>query len=130
MYDFSVDYIITDSSNIINIHKYLMKKTQYKIILVLIKKMSIGLLIRIVSVSNHRRCLSLSNQKCKTQPSVINLHLNEFSQKLRYYSFAINLGICVGILNTLNDLPYRVCVPNETEDLNLSIFNMITGINA
>ena len=130
MYDFSVDYIITDSSNIINIHEYLMKKTQYKIILVLIKKMSIGLLIRIVSVSNHRRCLSLSNQKCKTQPSVINLHLNEFSQKLRYYSFAINLGICVGILNTLNDLPNRVCVPNETEDLNLSIFNMITGINA
>ena len=107
-----------------------MKKTQYKIILVLIKKMSIGLLIRIVSVSNHTRYLSLSNQKCKTQPSVINLHLNEFSQKLRYYSFAINLGICVGILNTLNDLPNRVCVSNETEDLNLSIFNMITGINA
>ena len=41
--------------------------------------MSIGLLIRIVSVSNDTRCLSLSNQKCKTQPSVINLHLNEFS---------------------------------------------------
>ena len=32
-------------------------------------------------------------------------------------------------LNTLNDLPNKVCVPNETEDLNLSVLNMITGIN-
>ena len=23
----------------------------------------------------------------------------------------------------------KVCVPNKTEDLNLSVFNMITGIN-
>ena len=23
----------------------------------------------------------------------------------------------------------KACVPNETEDLNLSVFNMITGIN-
>ena len=30
---------------------------------------------------------------------------------------------------TLNDLSYKVCVPNKTEDLNLSVFNMITGIN-
>ena len=27
------------------------------------------------------------------------------------------------------DLSNKVCVPNKTEDLNLSIFNMITGIN-
>ena len=31
--------------------------------------------------------------------------------------------------NTLNDLSNNVCVPNKTEDLNLSVFNMITGIN-
>ena len=30
--------------------------------------------------------------------------------------------------NTLNDLSNEVCVPNKTEDLNLSVFNMITGI--
>ena len=31
--------------------------------------------------------------------------------------------------NTLNDLSNRVCVPNKTEDLDLSVFNIITGIN-
>ena len=31
VYKFSVDYDIIDTSNIINIHKYLMKKTWYKI---------------------------------------------------------------------------------------------------
>ena len=31
--------------------------------------------------------------------------------------------------DTLNDLFYKACAPNKTEDLNLSMFNMITGIN-
>ena len=30
---------------------------------------------------------------------------------------------------TLNDLSKKICVPNKTVDLNLSVFNMITGIN-
>ena len=31
--------------------------------------------------------------------------------------------------NALNDLSNRWCGPNKTEDLNFSIFNMITGIS-
>ena len=31
--------------------------------------------------------------------------------------------------NTVNDLSNKLCVPNKAEDLNLSAFNMITGIN-
>ena len=34
-----------------------------------------------------------------------------------------------GSCNTLNNLSNKVCLPNETEDLNLNVFNMITGIN-
>ena len=33
------------------------------------------------------------------------------------------------ICNTLNDWSNKVCIPNKTNDLNLSVFNMITGIN-
>ena len=29
----------------------------------------------------------------------------------------------------INYISNKVCVPNRTEDLNLNIFNMITGIN-
>ena len=39
------------------------------------------------------------------------------------------LDRCVGSCNTLNDLSNNVCVPNKTEDLNLSMFNIIAGIN-
>ena len=35
----------------------------------------------------------------------------------------------MGIFNTYNDLSNTVCVPNKTEDLNLSVFNMIAGVN-
>ena len=31
--------------------------------------------------------------------------------------------------NTLNDLSNKVHVPNKTEDLNLSVSNIFTGIN-
>ena len=95
----------------------------------LIKKVFMGLLIRIVNASNHTKCVSLSNQKCIIQPTSINLHLNEYSQKFHNYTFSIKLDKCVGICNTLNDLSNKVCVPNKTEDLNLNMLNMITGIN-
>ena len=39
----------------------------------------------------------------------------------------MKLGRCVGSCNTLYVLSKKVFVPNKTEDLNLSIFNMITG---
>ena len=41
----------------------------------------------------------------------------------------LKLGRCFGSCNTLNDLSNKVCVPNKTEDLNLSVFNMIIRIN-
>ena len=77
----------------------------------------------------HTKCVSLSNQKCEIQPTLINLHANEYSQEFHYYPFAVNLNQCVGSCNILNDLSNKVCFPNKTEDLNLSVFNMITGIN-
>ena len=94
-----------------------------------IKKMFIVLLTSIVNASSHIKCVSLSNQIYTTQPTLINLHPNECTQGLRYYPFAVKLDRCTRSFNTLNDLSNRVCVPNETEYLNLSVFNMFTGIN-
>ena len=39
------------------------------------------LLISIVNESNHRKCVSLSNQKCMIQPVLINFHPNKYSQE-------------------------------------------------
>ena len=81
----------------------------------IIKKMFIVLLTSIVSACNHTKFVSLSNQKCMTQPILINLHPNEYSQELHYYPFAINLDRCAGSCNTLGELSNKVCVPNKSE---------------
>ena len=53
----------------------------------------------------------------------------EYSQELHDYPFAVNLNRCAGSCNTVDDLSNKMCVPNEREDLDLHIFNMITVIN-
>ena len=42
---------------------------------------------------------------------------------------AITSDRCVGSCNTLIDLSNKVCILNKTEDLNITVLNMITGIN-
>ena len=64
-----------------------------------------------------------------SQPTLINLHPNEYSQEFHYYPFAVKLYRCVGSWNTFNALSRKICAPNKTEDLNLSFFNMITERN-
>ena len=95
----------------------------------LINKIFLVLLSNIVNASNNTKCVSLSNQECMTQPTLINLHPNEYGQEFHYYPFAVKLDRYAGSCNTLNDLSSKVCVPNKTEVLNLSVFNMIAGIN-
>ena len=63
---FFVDYNAIDTKNILDIHRYLMKE----------KKIFIGLLTSTINASNHRKCVSLNNQKCMIQPTLINLHPN------------------------------------------------------
>ena len=106
-----------------------MKRTWYKIIFGLVKRIFMGLSISIVNASNHTKCVSLSNQKCKIKPSLINLHPNEYSQEFHYHPFLVKLDRCIGSCNTTNDLSNKVCISNKTEDLNLIVFNMITRIN-
>ena len=96
----------------------------------IIKKMFIVLLTSIVNASNHTKCVLLNNQKCMTPPTLTNLHPNEYSQEFQYFPFAVKLDRSVGNCNTLTDLSNKICVPNKTEDLNLSVFYMIAGINA
>ena len=54
---------------------------------------------------------------------------NEYSQEFHYYPFAVKLDRCVESCNTLNDLSNKACIPSKTEDLNISVFKMITRIN-
>ena len=92
------------------------------------KKMFFGLLIGLISASNHTKCVSLSNKQGEIQPTFINLYSNEYSQEFHYQPFTVKLDKCVGNCNTLNDMSNKVCIPNKSKDVNLSMFNIITGI--
>ena len=61
----SVDFNPIDDNDILDIHKYLIKRAWYKIIFGLIKKVFIGLLSSLVTCHDHTKCISWSNQKCK-----------------------------------------------------------------
>ena len=84
---FSVDFNPIDTSDILDIHKYLMKRTLRKIFIVL--------LTGLVNRTNHTKCVSLSNRKVNIHPTLTNLHLNNYSQEFHYYLFSVKLNRCV-----------------------------------
>ena len=79
----SVDFNPIGTNNILDIHKYLMKRTWYKIRLGLIKRIFIVLLTDLVNGPNHTKWGSLSNEKSKIQTTLTNLYPNEYSQEIR-----------------------------------------------
>ena len=87
VYDFSVDYGAIHKSNILNIRKYLMIKKYIKYLELFLK--NVLLLTNIVNASNHAKHVSLSNQKCEIQPTLINLYPKEFNQELHYYHYQV-----------------------------------------
>ena len=70
----------------------------------IITKMFIVLSTNMFNGPNHKKWVSLSNQKCMIQPTLINSHPNEYSQEFHYYSFVVKLDRSVESCNTLNDL--------------------------
>ena len=82
--------------------------------------MFIGLWTGVINATNHKKWAPLNNQQCMTQPTLINLNPNEYSQGLHYYQFAVDLDKCVGIYNFLDELPNKVWAPKKPEELNLS----------
>ena len=43
--------------------------------------------------------------------------------------FMISLDKCNGSYNVVDNLSTKICVPNETKDVNVKVFNMIARIN-
>ena len=71
----------------------------------------------------------LNNQEYLTQPTLINLHSNGYTQEFHYYPFVVKLHRCVESGNILKNLSKKVCAPKKKIDLNHSVFNMITKLN-
>ena len=105
----TVDFNPIDTKAILDIHRYLMFGIIEETFIVL----------TIANRSNHTKCVPLANQKCMIQPTLINLHPNEYSQQFHFHPFAVKLVRGVGSWNILNDLFNIVCFPNKTDEVSV-----------
>ena len=84
--------------------------------------MFILLLTRLVNASSHTKSISLCNQKCEIQPTIIKLYSNGYSKELHYFPFAIKLDKCVGNCNILNEFSNKECAPNKNRRFKYTCF--------
>ena len=128
VYDFSVNYNVTDVDDIKDIHKYLMKKwystclkdtsckAAYKMFRFIKKVFFIGLTILSSFTSvNSLSCISMNNQACKARPEIINVNSNNPV----FYPFSIKTSKCSGNCNHISDPYAKICVPDVAKDLNI-----------
>ena len=69
--------------------------------------------------------ISMSNQKCKAKPEIINVNNNNPI----FYPFSIKTNKCSGNCNSINDPYSKICVPNFVIDLNVKVFNLMSITN-
>ena len=50
-------------------------------------------LASIINASDRVKSVSLNNQQCIIQPTLTNLYLNKYIERLSYYPFAVNLKL-------------------------------------
>ena len=84
------------------------------------------------STSNHGsnfegrlKLISLNNVPCQTRPALIEVNSNETP----FYPFTVGFNKCGGSCNTTDDLYTWVCVPNKVTNMNIKVFNLMSGIN-
>ena len=64
------------------------------------------------------KCLFLNEEPCMIRPTIIVMNTVE----LKHYQFMISLDKSTGSCNVLSP---KICVPKETKDINIKVFNMI-----
>ena len=79
-------------------------------------------LARVAKVSDQTKCVSLNDETCMVTTTLIDLN----SIELKYYPFLSSLDKCNGSCNVLSS---KICVPKETKDINVKVFNVITNKN-
>ena len=126
VYDFSVDYKSIAVNDILDIHKYLMKKKRYHIKRFgFVKQIFVSIMMFlgcILSKVNSLKCVSINNQECKVRPEIININSNESS----FYPYSVKISKCSGSCDNINDPYANLCVPDVSKNMNVKVFNLIS----
>ena len=78
-----------------------------------------------LSSVNSLKCISISNQKCKVRPEIVNVNSNEPA----IFPFSIKTSKCSGSCNNINDLYAKLYVPDVFRNLNVKVFNLMSRTN-
>ena len=76
-------------------------------------------------------CLKLNsyikyqNQQCKVRPKIVDISSNNPI----FYPFSVQINICNGNCNNINDPYARICVSDTVNNLNVKVFNLMSLIN-
>ena len=71
------------------------------------------------------KCVSMTNQKCKIRPEIVNFN----SDEPVFHPFSIKTSKCSGSRNNINDLHAKMCVPDVIKNINIKLFNLISRTN-
>ena len=122
IYDFAVDYTSTNIGDIYNVHRYLMKNTIYKMLIInlaisLFSTLKVGAL----------ECVSLVNQKCMPRPKIPNI--NEGIGEALFYPYNVLVNKCSGSCDTLDNPMSKICVPKIIKNVNMKVYNFLMRLN-
>ena len=113
VYNFRVDYDAIVINDILDIHKYVIKKSAF-----------FSNDINVLNV-NSLECVSINNQVCKTRTKIIDVNSNEPV----FYPFSIKVYKCSGGCNNINDPYAKLCVADIIKNINVKVFNLMSKIN-
>ena len=72
----------------------------------------------------------MNNQECKIRTEIINLNGNNLNTKDPFfYPYIIKINRCKGSCNTINDPYAKMCVPDQIENTNVKVFNILSRTN-
>ena len=90
----------------------------------LIKRCFLACLAFLPSV-NSLNCFSISNQKCKTRPQIVNVNEDD----PEFFPFSIKTSKCSGSCNNINNPHAKLRVPDTAKNLNVKVFNLMSRTN-
>ena len=67
----------------------------------------------------------MTNQECKVTPQIVNVNGNDPV----FFPFSIKTSKCSGSCNSINNLLAILCVPDVVKNLNVKVFNLVSGTN-
>ena len=78
-----------------------------------------------LSSMNPLKCVSMTNQKYKVRPEIVNVNIDEPV----VFPFSIKTSKCKDSCNNVNDPYAKLCVPGVVKNLNAKVFNLMSRTN-